>query len=110
MLPDNGDGTFQTAITYDAGSTPASVAVGNLNGDGRPDLAVTNFFSNNASVLLTDRRQAADSDKVVWNMSPEWRPAVLRALRRSACSRTTRRIRRGFRVRFWNPSRWRTSY
>ena len=31
---------------------PWSVAVGDFNGDGLPDLAVANFFSNDVSVLL----------------------------------------------------------
>jgi VCBS repeat-containing protein len=42
-----------TAPSYFAvGSFPASVAVGDFNGDGDPDLAVANEFSNNVSVLL----------------------------------------------------------
>src|SRR5215468_8450616 len=34
------------------GSSPQSVAVGDFNGDGLPDLAVANQSSNNVSVLL----------------------------------------------------------
>src|SRR5439155_1321285 len=37
-----GDGTFQAAVSYFAGSLPSSVAVGDFNGDGKPDLAVAN--------------------------------------------------------------------
>src|SRR6516164_340033 len=37
---------------FDAGSGPQSVAVGDFNGDGKPDLAVVNSYSNNVSVLL----------------------------------------------------------
>src|SRR5207237_1519142 len=33
---------------------PVSVAVGDFNGDGRPDLAVANALSSNVSVLLGD--------------------------------------------------------
>jgi hypothetical protein len=36
----NGDGTFQSAVTYDAGARCGLVAVGDFNGDGKPDLAV----------------------------------------------------------------------
>ena len=44
--------SIATAINYAAGSTPRSVAVGDFNADGRPDLAVANFNSANVSVLL----------------------------------------------------------
>ncbi len=37
---------------FTTGSSPGSVSVGDLNGDGRPDLAVTNYGSNTVSVLL----------------------------------------------------------
>jgi hypothetical protein len=47
-----GDGTFQAAVSYAAGSAPYSVAVGDFNGDGIPDLAVANVGSDNVSVLL----------------------------------------------------------
>lgn len=37
-----------------AGTTPAAIAVGDLNGDGRPDLAVANQLSLDISILLGD--------------------------------------------------------
>jgi hypothetical protein len=40
VLLGNGDGTFQAARNYAAGSFPFSMAVGDFNGDGRLDLAV----------------------------------------------------------------------
>jgi len=54
ILTGNGGvgGTFQPAMNYAVGSNPFSVAVGDFNADGRPDLAVANFSTNNASVLL----------------------------------------------------------
>jgi hypothetical protein len=48
MFLGNGDGTFQTAITYSGGG--GSVAVGDLNGDGKPDLAVA--ACSGVSVML----------------------------------------------------------
>src|SRR5262249_11978510 len=36
----NGDGTFQPQTVYDTGPGSYRVAVGDLNGDGKPDLAV----------------------------------------------------------------------
>lgn len=46
-----GDGTFQGAINYPVGTVPHSVAVGDLNQDGLPELVVANAYSNNISVL-----------------------------------------------------------
>ena len=41
VLMGNGDGTLQPVVTYESGGkAPASIAVADLNGDGRPDLAV----------------------------------------------------------------------
>jgi hypothetical protein len=43
-------GQFLPAVSYATGSVPSSVAIGDLNGDGKPDLAVTD--SGGLSVLL----------------------------------------------------------
>jgi hypothetical protein len=44
VLLGNGDGTFRPALVYDSGGNYAtSVAVADLNGDGRPDVVVTNY-------------------------------------------------------------------
>ncbi len=48
VLLGNGDGTFQTAVTYDSGGYEAiSVAVADVNGDGKPDLVVANRCADN---------------------------------------------------------------
>ena len=43
---------FGTATNFAVGNGPLSVAVGDFNGDTFLDLAVTNVFSNNVSILL----------------------------------------------------------
>ena len=43
---------FMPPVTYAVGSSPRSVAVGDFNGDGFPDLAVTNYGDDTVSILL----------------------------------------------------------
>jgi trimeric autotransporter adhesin len=43
VLIGNGDGTFQTPVTRPVGIGPAMVAVGDINGDGFPDIVTANF-------------------------------------------------------------------
>src|SRR5262245_13311244 len=54
VLLGNGDGTFQSQKQFATGLGPYQVAVGDLNGDAKPDLAVTNLADgpSTASVLL----------------------------------------------------------
>src|SRR5262249_47311302 len=52
VLLGKGDGTFQPAVNYVVGDSPTSVAVGDLNGDGIVDLAVSDTAGNAVSVLL----------------------------------------------------------
>ena len=44
-------GSFASPVTYTGFSNPFSVAIGDLDGDGKPDLVVTNY-GNTVSVLL----------------------------------------------------------
>src|SRR5689334_9445420 len=43
---------FLPANNFTTGGGPAAVAVGDFNGDGRPDFVVANSFDNTVSVLL----------------------------------------------------------
>ena len=51
-------GTFTGPTNFPAGDDPESVAVGDFNADGAPDLAVANRLSDDVSVLLNDSNQA----------------------------------------------------
>jgi FG-GAP-like repeat/Abnormal spindle-like microcephaly-assoc'd, ASPM-SPD-2-Hydin len=54
ILLGSGNGTFQTPVSYSLGTTPnpQGIAVGNLNNDACPDLAVVDEGTNTVSVLL----------------------------------------------------------
>jgi len=54
VLPGNGNGTFQAAQNFGAGFSPVFVAVADFNGDGKPDLAVADYYGLAVSVLLGD--------------------------------------------------------
>ena len=49
--------SFIDRTDFGAGITPHSVAVGDFNGDGTPDLAVANLYSANVSVLINNTRR-----------------------------------------------------
>ncbi len=53
VLLGNGDGTFQTAASYKSGGiSTMSVAVADMNGDGKPDLLAANWGSRNTVTVL----------------------------------------------------------
>jgi hypothetical protein len=54
VLLGNRDGTFQPAVNFNTGVNPYALAVADLNGDGRLDIATANQRSNTVSVLLGD--------------------------------------------------------
>ena len=55
VLLNNGkgnNGAFAAAVPYTVGKQPYQVAIGDINGDGYPDLAVTNYGANTVSILM----------------------------------------------------------
>jgi uncharacterized protein (TIGR03437 family) len=46
ILNGGGNGSFSAATTYTAGTAPSAIAAGDLNGDGKPDLAVVDTGVN----------------------------------------------------------------
>ncbi len=50
--PGSATPSFAAQTTFALVSNPFSVAVGDFNGDGRPDLVTANYLANSASVLI----------------------------------------------------------
>ena len=46
-----GSGSFATKVDFSTGTQPISVAIGDLNGDGKPELAVANYGSATVSAF-----------------------------------------------------------
>jgi hypothetical protein len=55
LRPGTGDGSFGEPIVLEGGGHPYHIAVGDFNKDARPDLAVANFVSESASILLNQK-------------------------------------------------------
>src|SRR5439155_969855 len=72
VLLGDGAGGFGSKTDFATGASPRSVAIGDMNGDGKPDLATANLGSNTVSVLL-----ALETTRTVLATSPN--PCVLGA-------------------------------
>jgi sugar lactone lactonase YvrE len=53
ILLGNGDGTFQPQLTFKTGNFPYGEVAADFNGDGFPDLAISNFSDATATILLS---------------------------------------------------------
>lgn len=65
MARGNGDGSFQAAQYFTADRSPffpstISIAVGDFNNDGKPDLATSTFSTNQLSVILNESTGAGN--------------------------------------------------
>ncbi len=52
FLSGNGDGTFNTPQIIHVGVDPLSIATGDFNGDGKPDVAINSANAGTATILL----------------------------------------------------------
>ncbi len=59
VLNNSGNGIFSGRVDYAAGARPYAPAIGDLDGDGRPDLAVANYDGANVMVLLNQSIRTA---------------------------------------------------
>ncbi len=71
-------GSFAAKVDFGTGSGPRSVAIGDLDGDGRPDLAIANFTSNSVSVIRNASNNANLSALTIssGSLSPAFNPAT----------------------------------
>jgi hypothetical protein len=81
VLLGNGDGTFGTKTDFQAGIDPLSIAIGNLNGGGSPDLMTANAGGSDVSVLLKTTGPTA-------NLSPDRLDFALQELATTSPART----------------------
>ncbi len=59
VMPAAAQMRFAKAVAYDAGPEPTSVAISDLNGDGKPDLIVANYCQNPGPDSCTGNGQVA---------------------------------------------------
>ncbi len=52
VLLGDGDGTFQSPVSYDSGQNSTSVLITDVNGDSHPDLALTTTNSDGLNILV----------------------------------------------------------
>jgi hypothetical protein len=80
VLRGNGDGTFQAPVNYLTdfnGSQPNAMVVADFNGDGKPDLAVTDLIAGDVSVLLnTSPKPATGKVATSTTLKADINPAV----------------------------------
>ena len=80
VLLGNGDGTFQTAVTYGSGGVSAySVAVADVNGDGKPDVLVANRcigLSNGTVGVLLGNGDGTFQTAVTYGSGGYWANSV----------------------------------
>jgi Cadherin-like beta sandwich domain/FG-GAP-like repeat/IPT/TIG domain/Secretion system C-terminal sorting domain len=73
-------GSFASKVDFATGTSPVNIATGDLNGDGRPDLAVVNAGSNSFSVFINNSSVGAigfDTKVDIATISPYTSPRAI---------------------------------
>ena len=71
VLLGNGDGSFQTATSFDAGGSQTNAVVAaDLNHDGKPDIIVANYGSGTIGVLLNNAGVAQTATALTSSLNP----------------------------------------
>jgi hypothetical protein len=74
VLANDGDGAFVAGHVYPLGADPASIAIGDLNGDDIADLATANSYAGTVSLLLNDGEGAFPTRRNY--ATGDWAPSV----------------------------------
>jgi hypothetical protein len=69
ILINHGDGTFAAATSHDVGGFPSGIALADLDGDGKPDLALSNDESSGRAHILLNSGNGNFAPPVGYNCS-----------------------------------------
>jgi len=73
-------GSFAIKVDFTTGTNPLSLAIGDLDGDGRPDLAVANYSASTLSVFRNAGATWNGSVSTDWSTAANWTPNAVPAV------------------------------
>jgi FG-GAP-like repeat/PASTA domain len=77
VLLNRGDGSFQPKLDYGTGSSPFAVAIGDLNGDAKPDLATANYLGESTVSVLLNRGDGSFQPRLDYPTGPYARSVAI---------------------------------